>query len=537
VGLAAYIRRSRAASVLARTPEAQTISVPAPMGSINTISSGAAMPAADCLSRWNLIPAEYGLRTRLGWREWCTNLNGEVRSIVPFTGSQPSNDHLFACTETGIWDVTASSSAPSQVLAFPAQSPTSGHGVSTVLVTAAGHFLVYCDEANGAYIYTESTATWTQLDVTGVSAADLVHVVSWKSRLWFTERNGGKGWYLATNAIAGAATSYNFGAHFRAGGFLVGLYAWTKEAGAGMDDSLVAISSAGDVNLYQGYDPATLGAFALTGQMFAGAVPSGRSLGIQLGGELSIMTVAGLLPMSRLVLTSVQGDRTQYDTSKIGNLWNKTMLTRSSVLGWKAVLHPQDASLIVIAPVAAGQPSEQFAMSVMTKGWSQYRDTTMGVSAAPWGGTLYFGTADGKVKAMDGYVDGVTLADPNSSSAITWALLTGFTNLGTTKNKRLLWVRTAFQNDSAPPSFAIEARIDWNMAEVLSSPNAAAGTQAAWDAAVWDATTWGSEYGPSASIRGLNGIGSRVALAIRGQSTGRTVLNEFEVAYDIGGQL
>lgn len=531
--LESYLRRSRIASVLAKAPPSEIVSVPAPMGSLNTISSGAAMPPEDCLSRWNLIPAEYGLRTRLGSREYVTGLDGEVRSLIPFAGSQTSNDKLFAMTETGIWDVTDSTATPTQVMVFGSQSASSGHGVSVVFVTAAGHFLIYTDEANGAFLYTEG-GSWAALSVTGVNASDLVHVTAWKARLWFTERNSAKAWYLPANAISGAATSYNVGAHFKkGGGYLVGLYPWTYDGGAGIDDSLVAISSAGDVVVYQGTDPAV--SFAVKGSWFVGAVPAGRRIASDFGGELAIMTTSGIFLASEL--TAIPVDRTKYETSKIANLWNKAMLTRASVRGWQMVQHPQDATLIVIAPVAAGQASEQFVMSTITRGWSQYRGTSMGVCAATWSGSLYFGTADGKVKVMDGYVDGVTLADPSSYTPISWALLTGFTNLGTANKKRLHWVRTSFQSDSAPPTYAIEARVDWDIREVLSAPSASANTNATWDSAIWDAAVWGGDYGPTQGIRGLAGIGSRVALAIKGESTGRTVLTEFEVSYDEGGPL
>jgi hypothetical protein len=631
----------RKAAAKAPPATASCISVPAPMGSINTISSGAAMPAEDCIQRWNLIPAEYGLRTRMGSREWVTGLGEEVRSILPFMAGVPASNRIFAATQTGIWDVTDSgfdakltgvsatpllggtvpagtyyivaaavlndsegicsdevtvvctapsgridvaftpitgatayrmyvgtnpgaqtgytnwvAGSPGEIVSlatltpgtprreaevrpvtFGVQDATSGHGSSCVMVTSAGHFLVYCDESNGAYVYTESTGTWAQAAITGVDPGDLVHVCAWKNRLWFTERGTGKGWYLAVNAVGGAATSHNFGARFQAGGELRALASWTYDGGAGIDDSLVAVSSGGDVVVYQGTDPSSASAFGLRGVWSAGAVPAGRRILSAFGGDLVVMTTAGLVPMSKLVLGSVQGDASQYATAKIANLWNKLMLNRSSALGWQMVLHPQDATLIVIAPVAAGQDSEQLAMSLHTKGWSRYRDLHMGNCAATYEGTVYFGTADGRVCVMDGYVDGVTLADPSSYEAINWALLTSFQNLGTAKKKRLHWVKTTFLSDSAPPNYSIEARYDWNTSEVANAPSSPSAGGSTWDSAIWDSATWATDYGPTNTLRGLVGSGSRVALAVKGASTGRTVLEEFEVSYSVDGVL
>jgi len=92
-------------------PQRQTlrdIHVPAPLGGFNTVASALAMPPGDCVYAYNLIAGEYGLRSRLGYKEWCTNLSGTldntVRSVLPFTGSAKngSKDKLFAVTSTGI---------------------------------------------------------------------------------------------------------------------------------------------------------------------------------------------------------------------------------------------------------------------------------------------------------------------------------------------------------------------------------------------------------------------------------------------------
>src|SRR5437763_331286 len=79
--------------------------IPAPVGGLNTIDPGFALPETDCPLLYNLIGAENGLRSRLGWKEWATGLGGEVRSVIPFVGSDQagSTDRLFAATSAGLW--------------------------------------------------------------------------------------------------------------------------------------------------------------------------------------------------------------------------------------------------------------------------------------------------------------------------------------------------------------------------------------------------------------------------------------------------
>jgi hypothetical protein len=147
----------------------QTVHLPAPLGGINTVSAASAMPPEDCTFLYNMVAAENGLRARLGYQEWCIGLTGalgnDVRSLLPFAGGRKSGatDRLFACTSTGIWDVSSSSAAPTRVVDFPSSAGEAGYGVSCVVATPGGRFLLYCDEENGLYVYAEGTATWTKV--------------------------------------------------------------------------------------------------------------------------------------------------------------------------------------------------------------------------------------------------------------------------------------------------------------------------------------------------------------------------------------
>ena len=111
-------------------PTVRLAKVPAPVGGINTIDGGMAMPPQDAMYLWNLLPAEYGVRSRLGYKEWCVGLTGassdEVRTVLPFSASNPTNDKLFATTSSGIYDVTASSASPTLAIAFATTTTLAG---------------------------------------------------------------------------------------------------------------------------------------------------------------------------------------------------------------------------------------------------------------------------------------------------------------------------------------------------------------------------------------------------------------------------
>src|ERR1700686_3906332 len=155
---------------MAPMPSVRQGHIPAPIGGLNTVDGGFLLPETDCPLLYNMTAAENGLRSRFGAQEWCTGLAGiadnTVRSVLPFRGSHKngSTDKLFACTSQGIYDVSASSGAPPLVVTFPTQTGDAGYGICTVVVNSSGgHFLLYCDEENGYYVYTEATASWTKV--------------------------------------------------------------------------------------------------------------------------------------------------------------------------------------------------------------------------------------------------------------------------------------------------------------------------------------------------------------------------------------
>jgi hypothetical protein len=519
--------------------------VAAPTLGMDTVSSGVSMPVGYSIYSYNLIGAEYGLRSRLGWREWVTGLNSEqVRSILPFTGSvgNGTSNRLFACTETGIWDVSASTTTPTQVVVFGTTGPDAGWGISTVFVNSDGdHHLCYCDEANGYYVYQEFPETWTAgglpaNPVTGVDPADLAFVMGWKNRLWFVEKDTASGWYLDIGAVTGAATKFNFGARFKAGGDLRGLWSWTHDGGQGSDDDLVAVSGGGDVVIYRGTDPAQAETFALTGVWYAGSVPAGRKICTDFGGELLLMSSTGIQSLSKLQAGGGVYS-TQYETARIANLFGQLQASYSANRGWSMRIHPKDSALIVTVPIASGAATQQLVMSLTTKGWHQYRDMPMGVCAEPWGGTLYFGTEDGRVCINDGDVDGVLLADPNSYDPIYWSLLTGFTNMGRPTQKQVHMLRPTVLSQGGSIPYSIMARYKWDLSEISAITSTPTATGSVWDSALWDAAVWGGSYNAQQTVHGSYGMGPEVAVAMRGAASSRMTLTGIDVEYEEGGFL
>ena len=467
-------------------PTLQSVTLPAPIGGLNTVDAGASMPTTDCVLLYNMIAAEYGLRARLGYREWATGFDGPVLTLIPFTGSSPSQNKIFATTATGIYDCTDSTALPLPAITFPSTSDGAGVGVSTVFVNFGGnHFCLYCDEENGYFVYSESGSSWTQVAYGSgagqvreklptppattpvyptLNPKNLCFVMVWASRVWFVEKNTGWAWYTALGSLYGDLTPFYFGTQFRVGGDLRGLYNWTIDGGSGVTNSLVAVSGGGDVVIYQGYDPDTAGAFSLKAVWFCGGVPAGRRIATNFGGDMLVLSMLGLVPISKLTQGNPVFDRSQYATHKIANLFNQLVYAGKDLPGWHVSMSPQDNALIVNVPQPSGI-TIQLVMSMATKGWSQYRDLPNIIHSSAHDGDLYFTTDDNRVCVFKDYLDAVPL-DGSSFSPVQWEVLSSFQNLGSARKKRVSMLRPTFVTTGGQAQYACEARFGYDFTEL-----------------------------------------------------------------------
>jgi hypothetical protein len=462
----------------------QSQRLPAPTDGINGLDPATELGPRDALYAYNVVSDERGVRARTGWREYTIGLTGtfssEVKTTLSFHGSAVANSRLFQTTDKGIWRVDTGTAT--LVYSFATISPNGGWGVAAAVVTTAGHFLLYADEVNGLHYYSESTGAWAAYatgsgtgQVTGVDPTAVVSVTVWKNRVWLTERNTAKAYYLDAGAVFGTATAFNFGQRFKHGGSLIGLFNWSVNAGDGLDTQLVAISTGGDVVIYVGTDPASSTTFGLKGVWFVGAVPAGRTIATDVGGDLLIISALGVVPLSRLILGDP--DKMQYATARVSSLFSRLANVAIGNRGWAIHTHPTDNAMMVLIPEVAGDETTQLTCSLSTRGWSKYRDLPI-LSAAVWSGELYFGTADGRCCRNVGHVDAVPLDDSSTGEAIQWSILMAYR--GDASMKQVQGVRPIVLAQEGNPAVEVTVRYDFDLTEP-DEPTEGAGAAGEWD--------------------------------------------------------
>jgi len=532
---------------LGQKQNAVGVTVPASMAGINAVTSLAMQNPTECVYTYNLVSQDLGMVVRQGFVEWANGwTGGPAKTVIPFEGHQDSHDRLFVANNEGIWDCTAEgTTAPTQVVTWPDQLGEAGY-CSYAAFSNDGNdmFILLCDKRNGYYVYTQTTDVWVKVaqgvgagELDGIDPTNLDYVFIWKRRVWFVEKNSANGWYLDVATLFGTVTKFNFGSQFRQGGALRAFYNWSLDGGLGLDDLMVAVSGAGDVAIYQGTDPDVAESFSLVGTWFVGAVPAGNRFGVEFGGEVYILSVYGLLPLSQLLNGSSINDPNTYLTAKISPFVREVMAEQRQELGWQVVVHSEGAQLYIDTPQDPLRGNVAFVQYFGNQAWSMVRGLDK-THTANWRGSDYWAHGGRNSLVIErGHVDNVWL-DPATDGApapIEWSLLTSYQNFESgTRFKRCQYIRPQFLAQDLP-AYSVLARYDFDITEAYVSPLSTQGVSARWNVGLWDSEVWGGNLERIDQPRGARGMGRHVAIAMRGSSSARTILVAFDVIADGGG--
>lgn len=529
------------------SPETSTIiSRAAPIGGLNFRDQLAAMPEGDAKDLINWVPSVGGLAVRKGYREWAVNFPSAVKSVFYYEGSDqlsfPTGEvpgslpgSLFAATDTGIYDVTSTTSSPAVVQALSG-TDDAGYVESSAFSNSAGSFIAVCSERDGYFLFDGSA--WTVPVVTGTLATDFVQPLAWKRRLWFVKGESTEAWYLATDAIAGAATKFDFGPQFKTGGNLAFLASWTIDAGTGIDDLLVAVSSTGDVLVYKGTDPSSVDTFGLVGSWSVGHLPAGRRGYCQLGGDLLLLSVNGIFPLSYVTRGGaglLQASGQEY-SSKIRAAINIEMSETYAFKGWQLTMHPSDRTLTCSIPDSGLKASRQFALSTPVSGWAKFVGVPS-LCTCVAGNYSFTGTSDNRVMLIfSGSLDNVSQTG-DGGTPIQGLIFPAFGYFDSpAKVKEFLMIRPMFVSTAKP---GVQAAVRVNFSDPPSAPvwdveypNVSGYL---WGVGLWGQATWGGGVREYFEWAGVSGFGVSGAAYIKTLTTKDTTMLSCDYMVDIGG--
>jgi hypothetical protein len=479
--------------------------VQAPTGGWDASSPLAAMPKDRAVELTNWFPQPGYIEVRRGcdYQAWdLVSDTTPVVSLMPWAG-QASTGKLFAGAGSIIYDVTTEGIGVSSDTGW---TSTQFQWANFVNTGATYLYIVNGTDAPKHY----NGTTWTAPSLTGATPANMININVHKKRIWFVEKNTTKSWYLATDAISGALTSFELGSLFKQGGYLMAMGTWTRDGGSGSDDYAVFISSRGEAAVYQGTDPANANTWALVG-VFQVPAPIGRRCFVNYGADLALLTIEGVFPCSQLFSVDQSQARGVALTQNIQTAFNEAARTNKDLFGWSMCVYPKGTRFIVNVPNTEFTDSAQYIMNTLTGAWTKFE----GQHANVWcvfRDRLFYGGNDGAVYEAD--VGSADVATP--ITAVAQCAYQAFSSPGTLKHFTALQALITSSGGSQP---SMGISVDFQETTDMSTQSSVGATGIAlYDVAEWDDALWNASIQQTNNWVSIPALGRFASVKIQAET-------------------
>ena len=490
---------------IARQQAAQTVTVAAPIGGWNARDALGAMDPLDAVTLQNFWPGTNSVILRNGYTKHATGLPAEVQTLMAY--SSGTSNKLFAVSDGKIYDATSSGA----VGAAAVSGLTNSKFQYVNITTPAASYLM---AVNGAdKLRTFDGTNWhtdgdgSPYNITNIDTATVANITLFKNRIWLTTNDTLKVWYLPVNSIGGAAVALDMTSIFQLGGYIMAGMTWTLDAGYGVDDYLVFITSNGEALVWRLTDPTTPTGISQIGLYKIGA-PIGRRCYTKFGGDLLVITQDGVVPMSGSLQSSRLDPRVSI-TNKIQYAMSSAISTYGANFGWQLLYYPKENQLILNVPISEGT-QQQYVMNNITKSWCNFTG---------WAANCWELHIDDPYFGGDGYVAKAWNGNTDDTSNIEGFSLQSFQSYGTALQKQCKMIRYHLQTNGTPAVFG-NVNVDYNLADESAQLNFSTSIYGLWDSGLWDSAIWGAGLVPSADWQGATNIGYTFAPLIKTATQG-----------------
>lgn len=493
---------------IAQRTAANVQSLPAPVGGWNARDSLANMEVTDAVTMNNFFPTVSSVNLRGGYQKWSTGITGQVQSIMAYETGTVSQ--LFGFADGSVYDCTTKGAVGAPVKTGLTNSKFEHINVTT----PGGSFLYAVNGLDDPLLYNGTTwasinASSSPIAITGVTTNKFDNVTLFKNRVWFIEKNSLKAWYLPTNSVGGAAEVLDLSSIARMGGYIVSVAAWTIDAGYGVDDNLVFVTSQGEIIVYRGTDPASASTWALAGVWKLGAPVSRRCL-YKYGGDLLILSLDGLLPLASALQSSRLDPRVNLSDKIQGAITEATTAYQNS-FGWAILYHAKNNALWINVPVSEGN-QEQFVMNTITKSWTRFTG---------WAANCWETFKDNPYYGGNGFVGLAWTEDyADDGQNINAVSLQAFNYFGTRGVKKYFTrARPSIFTDGTPNIF-VGINTDFNVADSTAALSYSPTVYGKWDSGLWDSALWSTGNVITNNWQGITGLGYCGGIQLKSASSG-----------------
>jgi len=481
----------------------QTATLPAPIrGIVETENWAYTKPGcATVIDNW--YPTQKGLRIRGGTERWCV-LPDPVEAIRSgFEYVSGAVQRMFVSTNFRLFDVTF---ADTPVLQTGIGSIGDGNFTTAQFATAGGDWLLAVNDT-GDYVRRFNGTIWEYLDtafagtpgrIKAVGATDpanvkdgkgLTHVWKYRNRLFFIQGGTMNAWCLPVNAVAGDLIYIPLSGAAKRGGSLLFGASWSVDSGDNSDDKCCFFTDQGEVLVFTGTNPELAANWQQHGR-YDISKPFGKNGHQQLGGDVLVITVDGIVPLSAAVAKDVSALSLAAITYNIEPTWMREF-RRKNFYPWTIAKWDEGDLMFVTFPGGKSYKNHTVGVSNLHTGaWSRY----VGWDAMCFmqiNGRLFFGTQDGKVMlaestGFDDAHDNVEGDRVGNSYACT---MVGGWEMFQTPPSQVTWLqaRAAFFSAAREPfEPQLAATVDYEF-RIPPPPNVGPdpGPLDVWDQGVW----------------------------------------------------
>lgn len=455
-------------------------SLPAPVGGWNARDAVANMKETDAVVLDNFFPTASDVIGRKGYSNHMTGFAAPVESLLVYA---TTSEKLFACAGTAIYNATAAGAvATAEVTGL-----TNSRWQHVNITTAGGSFMYAVNGVDKPLLY--DGTNWTPIDnastpaITGVTTTTLKDVTLFKNRLWFAQDNTLTAWYLPTDSVGGTASPLALSGVAKRGGEIVSIGTWTLDAGEGMDDHWVAITSEGEAIVYKGTDPSSATTWALVGVWNLGA-PIGQRCLMKYAGDILLLCVDGIMPLSRALVNERIAANVGI-TDKIQSAMTAAAVNYASYFGWQMVHYPKGNMLILNVPTENdGDNPHQYVMNTTTGAWCRFT----GLDAQCWAifnDEPYFGGDTTVRRFWNTFSDNATNINGRALQAFSY-----FGRRGVLKHFKMA---RPVLSSAGRPAVRAGINVDFDTTALAGSVTFSPITTATWDVSVWDVALWGGD--------------------------------------------
>lgn len=473
---------------IAKRAVSQPVSVPAPVGGWNARDSLTAMQPSDAVILENWFPATTECVLRSGYTQWATGLPAQVETLMAYNGADSKK--LFAISDGKVYNVSSGGAVGAAVVTGLSNSRWGYLNIAT----SGGNFLSMANGVDTPRTY--DGTSWANATITGVTSTTLMNPTLYAQRQFFIQKHTLKVWYLPVQSIGGAAASVDISPYVNKGGYIVSHGTWTIDAGQGVDDHYVIMTSQGQIVVFQGIDPNVSTDWQMVGVWDIGAPVGDRSL-YKYAGDMLVVSQDGVVPMSAALQSSRVNPKVAI-TDKIQYAISESITSYGSNFGWQLLYVPTINQLWLNVPTQEGNNQVQYVMNTITGAWCTYTG---------WNANCFELFNDEPYFGGNGFVGHAYFGNSDNGSNINGFGLQAFNNFNNAGSlKRFTMARPIFRTDGSP-TFNMAINVDFNTDAPVASLTYTPSSYATWDNGIWDAALWGGGLSVFQQWQGVTGVG------------------------------